>query len=143
MLTKLITATDFNGEERTEKFHFNLTEAELLDWELSVKGTLSEHIERIKETIDIPELTKLYRELIDRSYGVKDADGRRFRKSPEILQDFKDTAFYSELYMELATNQEAGGEFLAGIVSDKLKTIMKQQGVLNGTGEVQTPAVVE
>lgn len=143
MLKKVITYTDFNDEERTEPFYFNLTEAELLDWELSVKGTLSEHIERIKQTIDIPELTKLYRELIDRSYGIKDADGRRFRKSPELLQEFKDTNAYSELYMELATDQKAGGEFLAGVVSNKLKAVMEQQGVLNGTGGVQTPAVVE
>lgn len=140
MLTKTITYTDFDDKERSETFYFNLSEAELMDWELSVKGTLTEHIKRINETIDVPELIKLYKELIDRSYGVKDADGRRFRKSPEILQDFKDTNAYSELYMELATNDKAGAEFISGIVSNKLKALM-DQGVKDGTIDPNHPAL--
>ena len=140
MLTKTITYTDFNDVERTETFYFNLSEAELTAWELSVSGTLTEHINRIKETIDVPQLMELYKELIDRSYGIKDADGRRFRKSPEILQDFKDTNAYSELFMELATDQKAGGEFISGIVSNKLKALM-DQGVANGQIDPNHPAL--
>lgn len=140
MLKKTITALDFNDEERTEDFYFNLSEAELLDWELSTTGTLTEHIKRIEQTIDVPKLVELYKTLIDKSYGVKDADGRRFRKSPEILQEFKDTNFYSELFMELATNQEAGGEFINGIVSNKLKGLM-EQGVANGQNDPNHPAL--
>ena len=140
MLTKTITYTDFDDQERKETFYFNLSEAELMDWELSVKGTLTDHMKRINETIDVPELIKLYKELIDRSYGVKDADGRRFRKSPEILQDFKDTNAYSELYMELATNDKAGAEFISGIVSNKLKALM-DQGVKDGTIDPNHPAL--
>lgn len=135
MITWPITYTDFLGNERTEKFRFNLSEAELMQWELSKKGTLSEHIDRIKETIDIPELSALYCELIDRAYGEMDADGRAFRKNPEILANFKSTNAYSELYMELATNQESGGKFIAGIVSDKLRKLM-EQGVADGKTEL-------
>jgi hypothetical protein len=140
MITKTITYTDFNDVERTEDFYFNLSEAELTAWEYSVSGTLTEHIKRIESTIDVPQLMELYKELIDRSYGVKDADGRRFRKSPEILQDFKDTNAYSELFMELATNQQAGGEFISGIVSNKLKALM-EQGVKNGQIDPNHPAL--
>ena len=140
MLTKTIKYTDFNDVERTETFYFNLSEAELTAWELSVNGTLTEHIKRIEETIDVPQLMELYKELIDRSYGIKDADGRRFRKSPEILQDFKDTNAYSELFMELATDQKAGGEFISGIVSNKLKALM-DQGVANGQIDPNHPAL--
>lgn len=140
MLTKTITYTDFNDVERTETFHFNLSEAELTAWELSVSGTLTEHIKRIEETVDVPQLMELYKQLIDRSYGVKDADGRRFRKSPELLQDFKDTNAYSELFMELATDPKAGGEFISGIVSNKLKALM-EQGVKNGQIDPNHPAL--
>lgn len=140
MLSKKIKYTDFNDMEREETFFFNLSEAELTDWELSVQGTLTEHIKRINETVDIPQLITLYKELIDRSYGIKDADGRRFRKSPEILQDFKDTNAYSELYMELATNDKAGAEFISGIVSNKLRALM-EQGVANGTIDPNHPAL--
>ena len=139
MITKTITYTDFLDEERTETFRFNLSEAELMKWELSKEGTLTEHIKRIQETVDVPKLIDLYSELIDRSYGIMDPTGRKFVKTKEALEDFKATNAYSVLYMELATNQDKGAEFIGGVVSNKLKKLM-DEGVKNGTID-QNPAL--
>lgn len=140
MITKTITYTDFLDEERTETFRFNLNEAELMKWELSKEGTLSEHIKRIQETVDVPKLVDLYSELIDRSYGIMDPTGRKFIKTKEDLEDFKATNAYSDLYMELATNQDKGAEFISGVVSNKLKKLM-DEGVKNGTIDQNHPAL--
>lgn len=140
MITKTITYTDFLDEERTETFRFNLSEAELMKWELSKEGTLSEHIKRIQETVDVPKLVELYSELIDRSYGIMDPTGRKFVKTKEALEDFKATNAYSDLYMELATNQDKGAEFISGVVSNKLKKLM-DEGVKNGTIDQNHPAL--
>ena len=140
MITKTITYTDFLDEERTETFRFNLSEAELMKWELSKEGTLTEHIKRIQETVDIPKLIDLYSELIDRSYGIMDPTGRKFVKTKEALEDFKATNAYGDLYMELATNQDKGAEFIAGVVSNKLKKLM-DEGVKNGTNDQNHPAL--
>lgn len=140
MITKTITYTDFLDEERTETFRFNLSVAELMKWELSKEGTLTEHIKRIQETVDVPKLIDLYSELIDRSYGIMDPTGRKFVKSKEALEDFKATNAYSDLYMELATNQDKGAEFIAGVVSNKLKKLM-DEGVKNGTNDQNHPAL--
>lgn len=140
MITKTITYPDFLDEERTETFRFNLTEAELMKWELSKEGTLTEHIKRIQETVDVPKLIDLYSELIDRSYGIMDPTGRKFVKTKEALEDFKATNAYSNLFMELATNQDKGAEFIAGVVSNKLKKLM-DEGVKNGTIDQNHPAL--
>lgn len=140
MITKTITYTDFLDEERTETFRFNLSEAELMKWELSKEGTLTEHIKRIQETVDVPKLIDLYSELIDRSYGIMDPTGRKFVKTKEALEDFKATTAYSDLFMELATNQDKGAEFIAGVVSNKLKKLM-DEGVKNGTIDQNHPAL--
>jgi len=42
MFTKTINYTDFNGEERTESFYFNLTKAELAELNLTTEGGLQE-----------------------------------------------------------------------------------------------------
>ena len=47
MIKKTITYSDFNGNERTEDFYFNLTKAEITKMELSTKGGLAEMIQRI------------------------------------------------------------------------------------------------
>ena len=115
MLKKTITYTDFNGIERTEDFYFNLTKAEIAEMELEVPGGMTTMIERITKTQDTPSLIKVFKELILRSYGKKSDDGRRFIKNKELVEEFKDSEAYSELFMELATNAEAASAFVNGI----------------------------
>ena len=45
MFKKVATYTDYNGVERTETFYFNLTQAEVLEMELSTTGGLSAMIQ--------------------------------------------------------------------------------------------------
>lgn len=116
MLKKTITYTDFNGVERTEDFYFNLTKAEIAEMELEIPGGMTTMIDRITKTQDTPSLVKLFKDLILRSYGKKSDDGRRFIKNPDVVDEFKDSEAYSELFMELATNADAASAFVNGIV---------------------------
>ena len=131
MLTKEITYTDWDGNERKETWYFNLSDAELTEWELSESGGLTNYITRISETQDVPKLIALYKEVILRTVGKKDADGRRFRKSEDITKEFTETGAYSELYMELATKPDAGAAFINGLISDKLRAAVAENGGLN------------
>lgn len=121
MITKEITYTDYNGQERTEKYQFNFTKAELTEMELSVNGGLSAMMERIKETDDRPELMRIFKELILKAYGVKSADGKRFVKSDELRTEFSQTEAYSELYMELVTNTKSAITFFNGLIPNDIK----------------------
>lgn len=116
MLKKTITYTDFNDVERTEDFYFNLTEAELLEMELSVKGGLVEMINRIISAQDNPTLIKIFKDLVLKSYGVKSPDGRQFIKNDQVRDEFAQTRAYSILFMELATNADVASAFVNGII---------------------------
>lgn len=120
MLAKKIKYTNFNGETREETFYFNLTEAEIAEMELSINGGLKGIIERIVETQDQPELIKLFKTVILKSYGEKSNDGKFFRKSDSTrgnyADDFAATEAYSVLFMELATNDKAASEFINGVI---------------------------
>lgn len=116
MIKKTITYVDYNGIERTEDFYFNLTKAELMDVQFGTAGGFSEMVEKIVQTKDQPGLIKIFRDFIAKAYGVKSADGRRFMKSPEILAEFMETEAYSQLYMDLATNDKLASEFINGVV---------------------------
>lgn len=116
MLKKTIKYVDYNDEEREEDFYFNLTKAELTQMQLSEKGGLDAVLDRMLQTRDEPSMIKMFKEIIDLSYGVKSTDGRRFIKNQEVLDDFRQTEAYSVLFMELATNSEAAAEFINGIV---------------------------
>ena len=119
MLKKTITYTDFNGVERTEDFYFNLTEAELTEMELSMNGGLSDYIQKIISAQDAPSIINIFKDLLLKSYGEKSLDGRRFVKNQEIRDAFEQTQAYSQLFMELASDDQKAAEFINGIVPAK------------------------
>ena len=116
MIKKTITYSDFNGNERTEDFYFNLTKAEITKMELSTKGGLAEMIQRIVAAQDTPAIIEVFEDLIKRSYGVKTPDGRGFVKRHDDLEAFMATEAYSQLFMELATDADAAAKFVNGVV---------------------------
>ena len=120
MIKKTMTYTDFNGVERKEDFYFNLTKAEVLKMEMGVKGGLAEQIKRIVDTQDQPAIIEVFEDLIQKAYGVKTPDGRGFLKRKEDLEAFVSTQAYSDLYMELATDDKKAAEFINGIVPPDL-----------------------
>ncbi len=116
MLKKTITYTDYDGNERTEDFYFNLNKAEVMEMEMGTTGGMTKMLERIVAEQDSRRIIEVFKEMIVRSYGVKSPDGKRFMKSPELADAFTQTEAYSNLFMELATNHEAAAAFINGII---------------------------
>ena len=116
MLKKTITYTDFNDEEVTEDFHFNLTKAEVIEWELSTEDGIAETIQKIVKTKDGKQIIEIFKGLILKAYGVKSKDGRKFVKSEESRNDFVSTEAYSDLFIELSTDATAAAAFVNAII---------------------------
>ena len=116
MLKKTITYTDYNYVTHTETYLFNLSKAECMEMEMSTSGGLTEMINKIIETQDVPAIIKIFKDLILKAYGVKSPDGKRFIKSEELSTAFAQTEAYSVLFMELATNAEEAAAFVNGIM---------------------------
>lgn len=120
MIKKTMTYETFDGEAVTEDFYFNLSKAELLDMELTTGG-FQKMITKLIETQDRKGIIAIFKDILDLSYGVRSEDGRRFYKSDKILSDFKASQAYSDLYFELATSEEAGAEFINGVIPANLR----------------------
>lgn len=121
MLKKTITYTDYNGVERTENFYFNLTKAEIMEMELTANGGFAEMVKGIIDAKDAPSIIKIFKEMILKAYGVKSPDGKRFIKNDEVREEFAQTEAFSQLFMELATDAEAGGVFVNGIIPGDMR----------------------
>lgn len=132
MLSKTIKYTDFNGTEREETFYFNLTQAELMEMQMSVSGGFSETLQKIVETKDLPQLMTTFKEIIKKSYGEKSPDGRYFLKTDNeghlLFNKFEQSAAYSVLFTELATNDEAASEFVSGVIPAEAATKIAVSG---------------
>lgn len=127
MIKETITYTDYNGVERKEDYYFNLTKAEIMEMEMSTKGGLAEMIQRIIAAQDQPAIIKIFKDLIIKSYGVKSADGKRFIKNDEVVEEFVQTEAFSQLFMKLATDSDAAAKFVNGIVPADMAKQMAEQ----------------
>lgn len=125
MLKKTITYKDYNGESITEDFYFNLSKAELAEMHLVTPGGMDSLVKRIIDTKNVPEMVALWKKIILKAYGVKSDDGKRFIKSEELCAEFTQTEAYSELFMELLSDETKAAAFINGIIPADLSSKLK------------------
>lgn len=120
MVKETITYVDYDGNERTEDFRFNISKAELAEWHLTTDGGMDVMIDRIVKAKDQKEIMAVFKKILMLSYGEKSPDGKRFIKSPELFTAFSQTEAYSKLFMELVTNEEKAISFVNSILPPDL-----------------------
>lgn len=116
MLAKKITYTNYNGEEVTETFYFNISRAEVLEMEMLKPGGYSAYLQEIVDSKDRNRIMEIFKTFILNSYGKKSEDGRRFMKSPEISKEFEECEAYDELFLELLQSVDNQIAFIQGIL---------------------------
>ena len=118
-----ITYVDYNGNTVTEDFYFHLNKAELMHMQFEANGAYTEFINRLVNQRDVKILGQEFENIILNSYGEKSDDGRNFRKSDTIRDNFKSTEAFAELYMELISDSEKAVAFVKGILPKDLQNV--------------------
>lgn len=118
MLKKTMTYTDYNGNQVTDDFYFNLTKAELIELEISTDKAagLEATINKLQEELNGAEIMALFKKIIRKAIGKKSVDGKRFIKNDEIADEFMQTEAYSDLFMDICTDAKKAAEFFNAIV---------------------------
>lgn len=121
MIKKTIKYTNFNGVETESTHYFHISRVEAAEMEYSVDGGYTNFLQRISEEKNPKELMKMFKEFICASYGKKTPDGEGFTKTDPITgrplyEQFRETAAFEALYIELATNAKAAAEFVENVL---------------------------
>lgn len=125
MLKETITYKDFNGNERTESYLFNLTQAEVLEMETTYPGGYAGFLQSVIDAKDQPTLIKIFKDFVLKAYGEKSADGRNFSKEDEdghplYRKNFIYTQAYSIIYMKLSTDADYAAKFVKGVLPENM-----------------------
>jgi hypothetical protein len=116
MLKREIAYEDFNGNQVTDIFYFNISKPELIELEVEYDQGFGAMIQGIIDAKDNKSLIKRFKEIVLMAYGQKSEDGKRFVKSDKLREEFAQTAAYGALFMELATNDNAAVTFLKSVL---------------------------
>lgn len=127
MFATKVKYEDFNGNQCEETLCFYLNEAEIPTIKMfsDVEG-IEELRKRIvagkPTTDDVNVMMETIKELILKSYGEKSEDGKHFRKTAQIREDFEQSAAFPALFMEIY-NDPTGtkvNEFIQGVMPKSL-----------------------
>ncbi len=109
---------DYNGQNRVDQLYFNLSQAELMEMELSTQAGVEEMIRMMIATNDNAKIVQTFKDLILKSYGIKSEDGRRFIKSQELREAFEQSEAYSEFFMAMLANEDGlQTRFINGVIN--------------------------
>lgn len=116
MLKKTITYIDLNGIKRTEDFYFDMTKREIIKMQVSTKGGYDVQLKSIAADLNGALIMEFFENFINKAYGEKSEDGRRFMKSEEISRAFMETPAYEVLFEELVTDDKAAADFVNAVM---------------------------
>ena len=117
MLKKTIKwINPFTNEEEEDTFYFNITKAELVEMELATEGGLSESLKKVVASEDAGKIIAEFKKIILSAYGVRSEDGRFFKKTQELRDEFESSEAYSTLFIEILTDTDSAIEFVKAIV---------------------------
>lgn len=127
MIKMNVSAETFDGDMVTETLWFHMNKVDLIELQQSEPGgftdTLQAFMSRKPEdwtNKDKFKLFEFFRTVIDKAYGERTSDGKRFRKSPEILANFKDSIFYDEFVLSLLEDEKKSIKFFNGVMPKAL-----------------------
>lgn len=126
MLKREIRYEDFDGNMTSDIFYFNLSKPELIELEVEYKQGFGQMLQDIVETKDNKQIIAHFKQLVLMAYGEKSEDGKRFIKSEKLREEFSQTAAYSELFMELATDDKAAVIFLNAVLPREFRGNMEE-----------------
>lgn len=121
MLKKQITFKDYDGNDTTTTLYFHLNKFEWLELETYTKGGLIENLHHAIETGNAKKTIDILKKIILRAYGEKNDETGAFEKSDDIAIRFSRTDAFSELFYELAYDEEKSKEFFLGLIPPELR----------------------
>lgn len=138
MIRKAIQYTDYEGNQATRICYFHLNKFEWLELEAYTKGGFVVNLQSSIETQNVKKTIDLLKKIILRAYGEKDPETGAFEKDDDRAIRFSKTEAFSELFCELAYDEEKSKEFFFGLIPPEMKEqvmlkfeeMQKKQGLL-------------
>lgn len=103
MVSRDITFTDYDGTQKTDKFWFNLTPADVQDLNLEIPGGLESVTKDLETDPNIVKILKTFKMIILKAYGVRTPD-KKFYKDEIETKAFAASDAFSQLFLDFMNN---------------------------------------
>lgn len=143
MIKKEVEFVNYNGDTVKQSFFFDLSEAEIAELQAKHDGKLTDILQSIIDAQDQSAIVEYFKEILIMSYGEKTVDGKYFVKDESTKKHLIYSPAYSKIFMELATDADAGTAFVQGILPADLEKRVDELEAKNKAAANENFAVVE
>lgn len=121
MLKQNIKYVDFFDKEHEEDLYFNISKSEIADnlWLIERFENLQKVFEGGERKLTVPEIQliiELVKDFMKLSYGERSEDGRHFRKSTAMFEEFRNSAMYDAMLIGMFENPQKMFDFILGVL---------------------------
>lgn len=109
MIKKKVTYIDLDGKEKTEELRFHMNKLEYIKFVGGIGVELEDKVKELTDKNDVLGMTNLIENLLVVSYGKM--DGKKWTKSEEDQEEFRNSEQLAELFAELITNPDEAAKF--------------------------------
>ena len=129
MIKKKVTYIDLDGKEKTEELRFHMNKLEYIKFVGGIGIELEDKVKELTDKNDVLGMTNLIENLLVVSYGKM--DGKKWTKSEEDQEEFRNSEQLAELFAELITNPDEAAKFFKHVSntpgSSKPKVVAKKK----------------
>lgn len=129
----VIQYQDFEEQTQVEEAYFNLSRAKIID--MAITGEADILLGNLRDAVkseDGKELIHLVRDLIHLSYGEKDPDGKTFRQSEQLSNDFLQSQPFDQMFYDMIMSPEQVLKFVEALFPQKLMEEARAKAAAQG-----------
>lgn len=128
-----VTYEDFEGQSQTEALYFNLSRAKIID--MTITGEAEELLEDLRNSVKSEngsEIIRLVRHLIHLSYGEKADDGKTFRQSEQLSDDFLQSQPFDQMFYDMIMEPTRVLSFVEALFPQQLMEEARRKAASQG-----------
>ena len=114
MIKKKVTYIDLDGKEKTEELRFHMNKLEYIKFVGGIGIELEDKVKELTDKNDVLGMTNLIENLLVVSYGKM--DGKKWTKSEEDQEEFRNSEQLAELFAALITNPDEAAKFFQHVI---------------------------
>lgn len=117
---RTIRYTDLNGQPKEVEYWFSLGKTDAIELDFVHRKNPKQYLESIAKNQESRNLMEVWKDMLFRAVGkrVVGDDGDYLVKNEQILNEFRGSGAYEQLFNELVESEDGGAEFFLSIMPE-------------------------
>lgn len=122
---RTIRFTDLNGQPKAVDYWFSLGKTDAIELDFVHRKNPKQYLESIAANQETRNLMEVWKDMLFRAVAIRKGD--HLVKNEDVLEEFKGSGAYEQLFNELAESKDGGAEFFLSIMPQEVQANAQEE----------------